>query len=71
MKTAFELGAITLSEVRATLGFRGQAPGVTEELENYYIAQTLKIDTGDNSNDPYNKTTPKNKDGRDPDGTKG
>ena len=71
LKTAFELGAITLSEVRATLGFRGQAPGVTEELENYYIAQTLRIDTGDNSNDPYNKTTPKNKDGRDPDGTKG
>lgn len=79
VKSAFEMGLITLDEARSILGFRGRAPGATEELESYYLTKTLSsqqkyddknqsqtVQDGD-KNDPYNKTGTTPKDGRSPD----
>lgn len=45
VKNAVELGAISLSEGRAVLGFRGAAPGVTPELEEIYKVRSIQWET--------------------------
>lgn len=74
VKSCIELGLITLDEGRAIMGFRGKAPGSTDELKEYYLTKTLSssnglsetVNNGD-KDDPYNKTAPSVKDGRSPD----
>ncbi len=67
LKSAFEATAIDIDEFRANLGFRGKAPGVTPELEDYYEAKSNKPEnqTGTQDSDE-SKLEPVNKDGRDP-----
>lgn len=78
VKTSVEMGIITLDEARSIMGFRGKAPGATDELKEYYITKSLSVNKFGNSgssqtvkegdkDDPYNKTGTTRKDGKSPD----
>lgn len=60
-KTGYELGAISVDELRSNLGFRGKAPGVTEQLKEYY-----EVKTGKMANEGEANLEPKVRDGREP-----
>lgn len=77
VKTALELGLISCNEARAVLGFRGAAPGITDEIEEIFLVRTIGNNVNNNnydSNSPMMDTTkaknnkkvqePKNRDGR-------
>lgn len=79
IKSALELGLITLDEARSVLGFRGCAPGVTDTLKDIFAVRSAQYE--DQTDSTGNKLTPKqkerqtgkdplepkNRDGRDPD----
>lgn len=80
VKNSVELGFITPSEGRAVLGFRGAAPGVTQELEELYKVRSIQWETrqaptniSDTKKDPTKEggktkvDDPGKRDGRDPD----
>ena len=77
VKTALELGLISCNEARAVLGFRGAAPGITDEIEEIFLVRTIGNNVNNNNydgNSPMMDTTkaknnkkvqePKNRDGR-------
>ncbi len=79
VKTALELGLITCNEARAVLGFRGAAPGITEEIEEIFLVRTIGNNVNNNGYDDNSKMIdsqkvknnkkvdePKNRDGRMP-----
>lgn len=82
VKTALELGLITCNEARAVLGFRGAAPGITDEIEEIFLVRTIGNNVNNNGYDqnsqmidsqkakgPKNDKKvqePKNRDGRMP-----
>ena len=72
IKSAIELGLITLDEARSVLGFRGCAPGVTNTLKEVYAVRSAQYENANTEQkqktDPL---TPKNRDGRDPDNKRG
>lgn len=72
IKSAIELGLITLDEARSVLGFRGCAPGVTHTLKEVYAVRSAQYENANTEQkqktDPL---TPKNRDGRDPDNKRG
>ena len=41
VKTAIEMGLITPNEGRSMLGFRGTAPGITQEVEDIFLVRTI------------------------------
>ena len=75
VKTAIEMGLISPSEGRLVLGFRGKAPGVTEELEDIFRVRSIQYNAEQNNDntkiDQKSQKTkvdePKNRDGRDKD----
>lgn len=72
VKTSVEMGFITLNEARMELGYRGKAPGVTDELKEIFKVRSIQYDTGNgNQTDPGSQKTkvdePKKRDGSDPD----
>ena len=73
LKTSVEMGWITNNEARAELGFRGAAPGVTDELKEIYEVRKLGNNDDDGKIDPDAEKTkvdePKDRSGRDPDKT--
>lgn len=74
LKTSVEMGWITNNEARAQLGFRGAAPGVTPELEEIFKVRSIQYNNEDgNQTDSSTQKTkvdePKNRDGRDPEGS--
>lgn len=82
VKTALELGLITCNEARAVLGFRGAAPGITDEIEEIFLVRTIGNNVNNNNYDENSKMIdsdkakgpkndkkvqePKNRDGRMP-----
>ena len=79
VKTALELGLITCNEARAVLGFRGAAPGITDEIEEIFLVRTIGNNVNNNGYDDNSKMIdsqkvknnkkvdePKNRDGRMP-----
>lgn len=75
VKTAIEMGLISINEGRAELGFRGAAPGVTPELEDIFKVRSIQYNSGmDQGNEGNTGSTkveePKNRDGRNPDSKK-
>lgn len=79
VKTALELGLITCNEARAVLGFRGAAPGITDEIEEIFLVRTIGNNVNNNNYDQNSKMIdskkvknnkkvdePKNRDGRMP-----
>lgn len=72
---AIEMGLISLDEGRAELGFRGAAPGVTEELEEIFKVRSIQynsdFDKGNEGNNGSSKVeNPGDKSGKDPDNKK-
>lgn len=68
---AIEMGLISLDEGRAELGFRGAAPGVTDDLREIYEAKSNAYNKGNEGNNASSKVeNPGNKNGKDPDGDK-
>ena len=72
---SIEMGLISLDEGRANLGFRGAAPGVTEELEEIFRVRSIQydsgMDTGNKDNTGSTKVEePKDRSGKDPDADK-
>ena len=65
VKTSIEMGIITLNEARMELGYRGAAPGVTDELKELFKVRSIQYDTGNNN--PNQSDDVKKKDGKDPD----
>lgn len=51
VKTALELGLITCNEARAVLGFRGAAPGITDEIEEIFLVRTIGNNVNNNNYD--------------------
>ena len=41
VKSAIEMGLITPNEGRSMLGFRGTAPGITQEVEDIFLVRTI------------------------------
>ena len=75
VKTSVEMGFITPNEARLELGYRGAAPGVTDELREIFKVRSIQYDTGNgNQTDPSSQKTkvdePKKRDGSDPDKVK-
>ena len=73
VKTAIEMGLITPSEGRMVLGFRGNAPGVTKELEEIFKVRSIQYNNEENNgktDQGAQKTKvdePKDRSGKDPD----
>ena len=74
IKTSVEMGFITLNEARMELGYRGAAPGVTDELKEIFKVRSIQYETANgngNQTDPSSQKTkvdePKKRDGSDPD----
>lgn len=63
IKQAIEMGMITLSEGRAMLGFRGAAPGVTDELKEIFKVRSIQYDTENQNQKVDNTITDPNKEG--------
>ena len=61
------LGLMTFDEARATLGLRGKAPLVTEELIEHFITQKLSPESQREDEIEDTRLEPKIRDGRDPD----
>lgn len=77
VKTAIEMGLISPSEGRLVLGFRGKAPGITEELEDIFKVRSIQYNQEQNDQTKIDSSAqktkvdePKNRDGRDPDNKK-
>ena len=65
LKTSFEMGWISSNEARAELGFRGAAPGVTDELEDIFKVRSIQYNN--NQQEESNKINdPKDRSGKDP-----
>ena len=54
VKTAIEMGLITPNEGRSMLGFRGTAPGITQEVKDIFLVRT--IGNQDDKNDSNSQT---------------
>lgn len=67
LKQAIMLGLMTFDEARATLGLRGKAPLVTEELKEHFITQKLSPESQREDEIEDTRLEPKIRDGRDPD----
>lgn len=75
IKTALEMGLISLNEGRAELGFRGAAPGATKELEDIYRIKSVQYDSGMGQGNEGNTGStkveePKDRSGKDADADK-
>lgn len=66
LKQAIMLGLMTFDEARATLGLRGKAPLVTEELKEHFITQKLSPESQREDEIEDTRLEPKIRDGRDP-----
>lgn len=64
--SAFEKGFISLNEARASLGFRGAAPGVTDELREVNDLKSAGKSNQTIGEESTKVSNPKNRDGRDP-----
>lgn len=60
VKTALELGLITPNEGRAVLGFRGAAPGITQDVEDLFVVRTAGMQNVNNEEDRNTIGTKKN-----------
>ena len=60
------MGLITLNEARAELGFRGAAPGVTEELKEIFEVRSIQYKDPQKQEESNKITNPKDRSGRDP-----
>ena len=71
VKTSIEMGLITLNEARMELGYRGAAPGVTDELKEIFEVRSIQYNTDQGQTDPNSEKTkvdePKKRVGSDPD----
>lgn len=71
VKTSVEMGFITLDEARLELGYRGGAPGVTDELKEIFEVRSAQYNSDPNQTDPSTQKTkvdePKDRSGKDPD----
>ena len=67
LKTAVEMGWITNNEARAELGFRGAAPGVTDELKETFEVRSVQYNSDQQNQEESNKVNnPKDRSGKDP-----
>ena len=82
VKTAVEMGFITPNEARSMLGFRGTAPGITQEVKDIFLVRTVGNKNENEEKNPDNEKSdkkgqtqaknnkkvdePKNRDGRMP-----
>lgn len=54
VKTAIEMGLITPNEGRSMLGFRGTAPGITQEVEDIFLVRTIGNQNDGNPDNGHN-----------------
>ena len=61
------MGWITNNEARAELGFRGAAPGVTDELKETFEVRSVQYNSDQQNQEESNKVNnPKDRSGKDP-----